>query len=69
MAREPKILDEHALQELLVEMRDRVKNIRTGWANPQYGTNVEEETMRLLDAFEKIDESLSAGSHYPTGWR
>jgi hypothetical protein len=69
MTGEPVILDERALQELLVQIRDHTQKIRSGWANPQYGTCIEEETRNLLDAFEKLDESLSAGSQYPTGWR
>jgi hypothetical protein len=69
MAKEPAILDEVALNDLLVDIRDRAKKIRDGWENPQYGTNIEQETQALLDDFEKLDESLTAGSHYPTGWR
>lgn len=54
--------------ETLTEIRDRVRKIRTGWANPQYGTNIEEETDRLLEAIEKLDESLTAGFESPSDW-
>lgn len=63
------ILDEQSGQEILVGIRDRIKKIRDAWANPQYGTNVEDETRFLLDEFEQLDNSLSAGSHLPTDWR
>lgn len=53
---------------LLTEMRDRAEAIRTDWANPQYGTNITEETDRLIEAFEKLDKALTAKCVLPSDW-
>lgn len=65
----PMVLDGRGCQQLLDDIRDRMEKIRDGRANPQYGTNIEEETDLLLESFKRLDDSLSGGSHYPRDWR
>lgn len=55
--------------KLLKEIRRRVKAIRSGWVNPQYGINIDEETSYLVEAFEKLDASLSDGGERPSDWQ
>lgn len=61
-------LTQEQADDLLAEMRERAGTIRTGWANPQYGTNIEEETDRLIEASGKLDQALSAQYILPSDW-
>lgn len=61
-------LNQEQADGLLLEIRNRAKAIRSGWANPQYGTCIEDEMTHLLDAFEKLDDSLTAGFQPPSDW-
>jgi hypothetical protein len=62
-------LDQGQADDLLRELRDRARKIRSGWANPQYGVCIEEETDHFLEAFEKLDTSLTAGFEHPSDWQ
>lgn len=55
--------------ELLEEIRKRVKEIRSGWANPQYGVCIDEEVGRMIDAFERLDEHLKSKGNSPSDWQ